>query len=355
MTNNKKSLKILCIPVNGTGHINACQGLCEELRDRNHEVVFLLDPDFKGRLTKYGFKEVLLPAPEKATSGDGKLFWESFVEQNAQLFAEPPLQQLSNLLPIIFKTMFEMQNASEVTIKEVIANLNPDIIILDSYVSLPPVVNSSDGIPWVWLFSASPQAMLLDAKLPPFYTGLPLADTNEWAVHDEAAKKSLADLKTLVSQHSVQAGGQAMPANRLLHDYSPYLNLYMYPKELQYSEHQLSPTPSNLVAVDCFLRTVADEHFELPQQLAGKPGKLVFFSMGSFGCTNLSLMTRLVDILAKSPHRFIVSKGPLEYDLPGENLWGQKFLPQTAILPMVDLVITHGGNNSVSTTDNLVF
>jgi UDP:flavonoid glycosyltransferase YjiC (YdhE family) len=60
-------------------------------------------------------------------------------------------------------------------------------------------------------------------------------------------------------------------------------------------------------------------------------------------------MRRLVDVLSRSPHRFIVSKGPqhAEYEL-AENMWGDEFLPQPAILPLVDLVITHGGNNTTT-------
>jgi UDP:flavonoid glycosyltransferase YjiC (YdhE family) len=50
----------------------------------------------------------------------------------------------------------------------------------------------------------------------------------------------------------------------------------------------------------------------------------------------------------------IVSKGPQagEYEL-ADNMAGEEFLPQTAILPQVDLVITHGGNNTV--TESLFF
>jgi MGT family glycosyltransferase len=43
----------------------------------------------------------------------------------------------------------------------------------------------------------------------------------------------------------------------------------------------------------------------------------------------------------------IVSKGPLGEQIRlHDNMCGQDYLPQPAILPQVDLVITHGGNNT---------
>ena len=49
-----------------------------------------------------------------------------------------------------------------------------------------------------------------------------------------------------------------------------------------------------------------------------------------------------------------MSKGPLhaEIDL-APNMWGAEFVPQTSVLPLADLVITHGGNNT--TTEALHF
>jgi UDP:flavonoid glycosyltransferase YjiC (YdhE family) len=60
-------------------------------------------------------------------------------------------------------------------------------------------------------------------------------------------------------------------------------------------------------------------------------------------------MRRLIATLAETPHRVIVSMGPQHTELQlADNMVGTEFLPQTSILPQVDAVITHGGNNTVT-------
>jgi UDP:flavonoid glycosyltransferase YjiC (YdhE family) len=83
-------------------------------------------------------------------------------------------------------------------------------------------------------------------------------------------------------------------------------------------------------------------------------GALVYLSLGSLGSADVALMERLVASLSRTPHRYVVSKGPLagSYELP-DNMWGAPQVPQTQVLPLVDLVITHGGNNT--TTESLHF
>ena len=75
----------------------------------------------------------------------------------------------------------------------------------------------------------------------------------------------------------------------------------------------------------------------------------MYLSLGSLGSADVSLMKRLVEVLGQTPHRYIVSKGPChdEFELAG-NMWGEEFLPQPSILPLVDVVITHGGNNTTT-------
>ena len=51
-------------------------------------------------------------------------------------------------------------------------------------------------------------------------------------------------------------------------------------------------------------------------------------------------MNRLVSILAQTPYFYIVSRGLLadKYELAA-NMWGEAYLPQTSILPLVSYVI----------------
>ena len=75
----------------------------------------------------------------------------------------------------------------------------------------------------------------------------------------------------------------------------------------------------------------------------------MYLSLGSLGSADVELMRRLVAVLADTPHRYVVSKGPRadEFELP-DNMWGEARVPQTNVIPHCDLVITHGGNNTTT-------
>src|SRR6185436_18821780 len=64
---------------------------------------------------------------------------------------------------------------------------------------------------------------------------------------------------------------------------------------------------------------------------------------------DVELMRKLIAELAEAPYRIVVSMGPQHAELElAANMAGEEFLPQTEVLPKVDLVITHGGNNTVT-------
>ncbi|OTF81719.1 hypothetical protein BLA29_009735, partial [Euroglyphus maynei] len=135
---------------------------------------------------------------------------------------------------------------------------------------------------------------------------------------------------------------------------SPYLNIYGYPEELDYSDK--AKLPEHFIRIDTFCRTeISDSSFSLPEEFQRSKLtaniRLIYVSMGSFGSANIGLMQRIIDAIANSPHKFIISMGLYHQQIRlALNMFGQPYLPQTQILPLLDMVITHGGNNTVTET-----
>src|SRR5205823_6205565 len=137
-----------------------------------------------------------------------------------------------------------------------------------------------------------------------------------------------------------------LPELEFIHE-SPCLNHYVYPAEADYQRSR--PLPATWHRLDSSVRET-DAAFEWPPGFEpGGANPLLYLSLGSLGSADVDLMNRLLGLLAESPYRVIVSKGTQAevIELP-ENAWGQELLPQPAILAQVDLVITHGGNNTVT-------
>lgn len=146
-----------------------------------------------------------------------------------------------------------------------------------------------------------------------------------------------------------EQGARPLPDLEFIHEGDP--NLYVYPEAADYTDARpLGPTWHRL---DSSVRET-EETFALPSALADGDGALIYFSLGSLGSADMDLMRGVVASLARTPHRYIVSKGPVHEEIElAPNMWGEEYLPQTRILPLVDLVITHGGNNT--TTEALHF
>ena len=75
----------------------------------------------------------------------------------------------------------------------------------------------------------------------------------------------------------------------------------------------------------------------------------MYLSLGSLGSADVELMQRLIDLLGAAGLRAVVSKGPQHEQIElRERMWGAELVPQPSVLPHADVVITHGGNNTVT-------
>ncbi len=229
-------------------------------------------------------------------------------------------------------------------VREIIARTKPDVIVEDNVVAFPALVTAD--APYVRIMSCNPLEMP-GAEIPPPYSGLPSADRAEWASfraeYDRTHRATWEAFNAWVQEQ----GAPALPELEFIHT-SDAANLYVYPQEADYTG--IRPLDATWHRMDSSVRET-DVDYELPRLLTERPegSALIYLSLGSLGSADVDLMKRLVSVLGRTRHRFIVSKGPLadEYELPS-NMWGAAQVPQTNVLPLVDLIITHGGNNTTT-------
>lgn len=334
---------IVFFPEGAFGPTNNCVGIGNVLRGRGHRVVFIVEESFAGTLEEQGFEERLmrLTPPPQSEEVPGQ-FWKDFIRDTAPVFREPTIAQLAGFVAPTFQALVEGAEYVNDRLLEIFEELRPDLIVEDNVVSFPALAAS--GIPWVRIASCNP-AEMKDHEVPPPFSGLPADDRSEWDTFWAAYRDAHAEIHRGFSEFCQSQGAPPLPRDDFMHE-SPWLNLYLYPDEVDYRRARpLGPHWRNLQAC---VRTT-DAAWDVPEALAGGEGPLVYLSLGSLGSADVELMRKLIASLAGGCYRVVVSKGPQakEIELP-PNMAGAEFLPQTSILPKVDLVITHGGNNTVT-------
>jgi MGT family glycosyltransferase len=340
-------------PGNGFGPVNNSVGIADVLRRRGHRIVFVVERSWAGRLERVGFEEELLDmSPPESASGEASVSpgptpmsgrdWKEFYRDTVPLFPLRPIEQLDRFVRPAWQALIDGVQYCEGALKEIVDRQRPDVVIEDNAISFPALVTA--GAPFVRIVTCNPLEMKGPA-VPPTFSGLPSDDPSGWSEFRSEYDRTHRPTWEAFNDWVVSADAPPLPDLEFIHE-SLDLNLYVFPELLDYTDvRPLAPTWHRL---DSSVRAT-DVQFELPESLRRREGKLIYLSLGSLGSSDLDLMRRLVDVLSRSPHRFIVSKGPRhhEFELP-DRMYGAHQVPQTNVIPLVDLVITHGGNNTVT-------
>lgn len=350
-----RQLTVLFMPESAYGPTNQCIGIGKVLLERGHRVVFAAESSWQGKLTVLGFEEDLVdlaPAPE-VTPGepepDAGQFWKDFIRDTSPEFRKPTVEQLESFVKPTWQALIDGSMYCEPQLRDMIARVKPDVIVEDNVLCFPALMTS--GAPFVRIVSCNPLEMKGSA-LPPAFSGLPAADDHEWgafrAEYDRSHRQMWAGFNAWV----IEQGAPPLPDLEFIHE-SSEANLYVYPREADYIDAR--PLDATWHRMDSSVRET-DAAYSVPSELASRPegSALVYLSLGSLGGADVDLMRRLIDVLGRTRHRFIVSMGPQHVELElAANMTGGEFVPQTKVIPQVDLVITHGGNNT--TTESLHF
>ena len=352
MRSTSRRLTILLSPESAHGPTNQCIGIGHILLQRGHRVVFAAESSWKGRLAPLGFEEQLVDLAEPAPTDDEQdagVFWTEFIRDTAPEFRKPTIEQLETFIRPTWDALISGSRYCEPRLRQILEIVRPDVVVEDNVVCFPALLTSD--APFVRIVSCNPLEVP-DEGVAPAFSGLHQTDGGEWATFRAEYDRTHREVWTNFNAWVVSQGAPSLPDLQFMHE-SEHANLYVYPTEADYD--RVRPLGDTWHRIDSSVRET-DDDYTLPRAVAERPGggALIYLSLGSLGGADVDLMRRLVDVLARTRHSYVVSKGPMGdlIELAG-NMVGASTVPQTKVIPQVDLVITHGGNNT--TTEALHF
>jgi MGT family glycosyltransferase len=323
------------------GPTNNCAAMASVLRERGHRTVFVVDQSFAGVLEARGFEERrFLMSPPADGGYEAADPWSEFIRVTAPEFRKPTIEQIATVTKPIWQALVDGEQYSHERVLTVWDEIGPDVVVTDNVTGYPAIELA--GVPWVRVVSCNPLEMR-DPDLPPPLSGLPAGDRSEWPAFNAEYHRVHEELLAAHNDFRASVGVAPCPLDEF-NTASRWLNLYEYPEAVDYRRAEpLGPTWHRL---ESSVRS-GEGAFDVAEHLPGE-GKVIYLSLGSLGCMDLKLMQRLIDALAATEHRVIVSMGPLKDQMRlGPRMYGDEFLPQPSILPQCDLLITHGGNNTI--------
>lgn len=313
-----------------------CIGIAQALRERGGRPLFICHPGFTGLFADYGFPEHHLPAPASSGRPDT---WQGFVDRHLPHFNLTPLEQLDTYVGPTWEAIVDTAIGAEASLRQLLARLKPDAVILDNVVMFPALATS--GIPWVRMISCA-ETELPDPDVPPYLSGLAAGDPSRPLFE----KRYLEAVAPAHQRFNRFRTGAALPALNpgIFLEASPWLNLLLTPAIVR--RDRANPLdPQKFVYLEGCVR--GEGPFDLPDFPRGE-GPLVYLGFGSLGAGDTELIERMIAVFAKLPARFIVNVGGFRgaYRAVPDNVYLDAWFPQPSVVAQCDLFIHHGGNNS---------
>jgi len=320
--------------LNSVGIAQACERL-------GHKAVFLTAPDMEGVYAGYGFEEHLVPMSAPMPPEEVAAYWQDFIDGHIPNFNKTPYEQIDNYVKDCWDAIVETAEWAQKSLPETLEKVQPDIICVDNVILFPAI--KQFGKPWVRIISCS-ENEIPDPDIPPHLSGCSQDDKEGFEAFESRFQEVVGDIHKRFNEFLKANGEEPYPPGQFF-EASPYLNLLLYPEAVKFQRrHPLDPQRFQYLE-GCIRK---DQPYEVPVFKKNQDKPLVYVSFGSLGCGDTETLERLIQALGKLDIRALVNVGSHldEYQNVPDNVILDKWFPQPSVIPQVDAVIHHGGNNT---------
>ena len=320
--------------LNSVGIAQACQAL-------GHKPVFLTAPDMEGTYSGYGFEEHLVPMSAPMAAEEVAAYWQNFIDGHIPNFNKTPYEQIDTYVKDCWEAIVETAVWAQKSLPEVLERVKPDLICVDNVILFPAI--KQYGKPWVRIISCS-ENEIPDPDIPPHLSGCSEKDHAAFEAYEKRFQEVVGPIHEKFNNFLKENGEEPYPAGQFF-EASPHLNLLLYPEPVKFQRRE-TLDPERFQYLEGCVRQEAP--YTVPEFKTNADKPLVYVSFGSLGCGDIPTLKKLVAALGKQPVRALVNVGGNldAYDEVPDNVILDKWFPQPSVIPQVDAVIHHGGNNT---------
>ncbi len=320
-------------------------GIAQAVEKLGHRAVFLSDPGFVSVYERYGFEAHPVALSEPMPPEEMAKFWENFINSHIPNFRKKPIDQLDNYVKDCWTAIVDSAKWAEKDLPGRLAAIRPDMVCVDNVILFPAIKRyaKQNGRPWVRIISCSENEIEAD-DIPPHLSGCRAKDRACHAVFRERFRQVIKPIHDDFNEFLKSCGEDTYPLGQFF-EASPHMNLLLYPEPVKFDRAE-PLDPARFQYLEGCVR--AEAPYEVPKLEANNDKPLIYVSFGSLGAGDTALLKRLIAAIGGMPYRALVNVGDYigEYSDVPPNVHLARWFPQPSVIPQVDAVIHHGGNNS---------
>uniref|UniRef100_A0AAN0LP54 UDP-glucuronosyltransferase n=1 Tax=Polyphagotarsonemus latus TaxID=1204166 RepID=A0AAN0LP54_9ACAR len=342
-------VKIVFVPLLDYGHLQICFSLGKYLLYKNPEnkVYFVCDDENVVKIKSKCLKFECLVFENKITDDQRKK------KKLTDRFKLSHQEQFKGGLGKEFMIKMWMERKDVIT--KLIDEVKPDFVFNENLFNVPYLMNKN--YKWGMIVSTNPLKIADQVNYPPMGSGE--TDPEKFKVYSNILKEFGQEFYDTMNNWYRENNLERKPTLSPIQG-SDILNVFMYPKELNYFTPD--KIPGKWFQLNCTLVDKKVEDFivnnnwtkkislgknVLTKEFLEKPGKLILFSLGTLVTNSGEFLLEIINKISVLPHKFIINKGKNLQDLIlPNNCIGAEFFEQLELLTTVDAFISHGGNNS---------